>query len=195
MAAVRLRARTLAFGILASVGILVLALAIHVMVAGPSSPATAVGVSPSPSATLSPSASPTSTPRATAPALSGYALPDRTLTPGAVLSPNVAQVCTPGYARSVRSVSAEEKLQVEAEYHWTHRPGNGQEIDHLIPLELGGSNGITNLWPEPAPDFHVKDRLENALHGAVCGGTMQLADAQQCIAVNWVGCWRRMGEP
>lgn len=22
-------------------------------------------------------------------------------------------------------------------------------MDHLIPLELGGSNRLTNLWPEP----------------------------------------------
>jgi hypothetical protein len=23
------------------------------------------------------------------------------------------------------------------------------ELDHLIPLELGGSNDLRNLWPQP----------------------------------------------
>ena len=37
------------------------------------------------------------------------------------------------------------------------------EVDHFIPLEIGGSNDLTNLWLEPAsptPGFHQKDQFE-----------------------------------
>jgi hypothetical protein len=33
------------------------------------------------------------------------------------------------------------------------------------------------------------DSLEN-LHEEVCTGKMPLADAQKCIASNWVECWK-----
>ena len=58
-----------------------------------------------------------------------------------------------------------------------------------LPLELGGSNDIRNLWPqpdEPRPGWDEKNRLENELHAEVCAGKMPLADAQHCIAANWV---------
>src|SRR5437773_1158694 len=63
------------------------------------------------------------------------------------------------------------------------------EEDHLIPLELGGAPADPrNLWPEPYASKHgarVKDRLENALHRAVCAGQIGLRAAQRAIARNW----------
>ena len=54
----------------------------------------------------------------------------------------------PSYAHSVRNVSAATKRAVYAEYGIaSHQPGK-YEVDHLISLELGGSNDIRNLWPE-----------------------------------------------
>ena len=61
---------------------------------------------------------------------------------------DAATVCTPGYAKSVRHVSGKVKAQVYAEYGIvSHRPGE-YEVDHLISLELGGSDDIKNLWPD-----------------------------------------------
>ena len=75
-------------------------------------------------------------------------LPDPNLTPGSTFNVTAQDVCTPGYARKVRDVPAEMKRQVYREYGITsHCPGD-YEVDHLIPLELGGSNSIKNLWPE-----------------------------------------------
>lgn len=116
-------------------------------------------------------------------------LPDGSCTPGATFaSATTAQICTSGYAHSVRNVPQAEKDQVYAEYGITsHSPGQ-YEVDHLISLEPGGSNDLKNLWPEaaqPVPGFHEKDQVENDLHAQVCSGKMQLKDAQHAIATNW----------
>jgi hypothetical protein len=123
-------------------------------------------------------------------------LPDSPCTPGAIF-PNatVQQMCGYGYASSVRNVPLSEKDQVYAEYGIYHHYSGQYEVDHLVPLELGGSNDIANLWPEaasPAPGFHQKDEVENYLHDQVCSGAMSLKDAQTQIATNWLAVYNRM---
>jgi hypothetical protein len=80
---------------------------------------------------------------------------------------------------------------VEIEYGLVPRVyGSTMEVDHIVSLELGVSNDIANLYPEKAtlpanaPDFPVKDKLENKLHGLVCDGTMTLRGVQWQIAAN-----------
>lgn len=124
------------------------------------------------------------------------ALPDSACTPGAIIATATKeQVCQPGYARNVRDVPTQEKDQVYAEYGIrSHRPGQ-YEVDHLISLELGGSNDIANLWPqaaEPRPGFHEKDKVENYLHDRVCSGALSLAQAQEEIATNWLDVYNHM---
>lgn len=117
------------------------------------------------------------------------ALPDASCTPGAVfLNATVAQICKAGYAQSVRDVPQSEKDRVYAEYGIASHPTGTYEVDHLVPIEIGGSNDIKNLWPEaalPKPGFHEKDRVESYLHIQVCSGKMALKDAQTAIAANW----------
>lgn len=127
------------------------------------------------------------------------ALPDSACTPGAVF-PNVTkeQICKPGYAKSVRNVPEAEKAQVYAEYGINHHKAGEYEVDHLVSLELGGSNEIANLWPEaasPTPGFHQKDRYENYLHDQVCSGAISLEEAQRRIATNWLQYWQEAGQP
>ena len=72
------------------------------------------------------------------------------------------------------------------------------EVDHLISLELGGSNRLRNLWPEPYNivwNAHVKDRLENRLHQMVCAGELDLTTAQQAIASDWIAAYKRYESP
>jgi hypothetical protein len=99
----------------------------------------------------------------------------------------------------VRDVPAEMKRQVYREYGIiSHGPGD-YEIDHLIPLELGGSNSIKNLWPEShrtSPwNAQVKDRLEDKLHELVCSGQLDLKTAQQAIASNWIEAYKKYVSP
>ena len=73
--------------------------------------------------------------------------------------------------------------------------GVALEIDHIISLELGGSNDVTNLYPEKAnaqPGYHLKDKLENRLHDMLCAGQIGLRAAQQQIASNWVKLYKKV---
>jgi hypothetical protein len=80
-------------------------------------------------------------------------------------------VCVPGYAKKVRAVPAWLKRQASAEYGITQYKTGNYEVDHLIPLSLGGSNSIRNLWPESTKtspwNSYVKDALERKLHKLV----------------------------
>lgn len=115
---------------------------------------------------------------------------DAACTPGAIFTDvTKSMICKSGYSKSVRNVSNEVKSQVYAEYGITTHTSGQYEVDHLIPLELGGSNDIANLWPEaalPTPGFHEKDAVENYLHSQVCSGKMSLTEAQQKEANSWV---------
>ena len=123
-------------------------------------------------------------------------LQDPACTPVAIITTATKdQICQPGYSRSVRNVLTSEKNQVYAEYGITHHSTGEYEVDHLISLELGGSNDIANLWPEaasPKPGFHEKDMVENYLHDQICSGAMPLKQAQIEIATNWLAVYNRM---
>jgi hypothetical protein len=123
--------------------------------------------------------------------------PDQRLTRGDILTADAAVVCAPGYAKSVRHVSQSEKLEVYREYGVSYPQARGAyEVDHFIPLELGGSNEIINLWLEPAdpePGFHEKDAVENYLHAQVCvTKTISLAEAQREIRTDWYAVYLRI---
>ncbi len=115
--------------------------------------------------------------------------PDPKLTPGDVLTTDGNIVCVSGYSSSVRAVSVSMKARVYEEYGLSYPQSRGAfEADHFIPLELGGSNDIKNLWPEagePRPGYKEKDEVENYLHREVCEGRMTLEEAQKRIREDW----------
>jgi hypothetical protein len=124
----------------------------------------------------------------------GLILQNASMTPGAVFPVGVATICMPGYAESVRHITLVEKERVAAAYGFTGRYSE-VEFDHLISLEIGGSNDPKNLWPQPIAQARVKDRLENYLHDQVCAGKMSLKEAQDGIARDWVTFWNQLGQP
>lgn len=134
----------------------------------------------------------------------GEVLPDPTCTPGAV-DPAVTQaninstVCSSGYTTAVRppaSVTDAFKVTVVAAYG--EQDSSTTELDHLVPLELGGASTASNLWPEPNRTGatgvdNPKDSVEDAANHAVCDGQMTLAAAQRAIASNWVALGQELG--
>jgi hypothetical protein len=122
--------------------------------------------------------------------------PDRQCSPGAYYSAlTKARLCDPAFRTGpIRNVPTSVKHMVEVEYGLAPASyGRTLEIDHIVSLELGGSNDIANLFPEKAdanPGYHVKDTLENKLHDLVCSGTMTLRSAQRRIASNWQALYK-----
>jgi hypothetical protein len=115
-------------------------------------------------------------------------LPDPRCTPGSY-DPymTAARICAPGYrTRSYRPPSyqtARAKYEV-VEPAYGQRDVHG-ELDHLVPLELGGSNDLSNLWVEAGGVPNPKDAVENRLHDKVCSGQISLRVAQTRIAMDW----------
>jgi hypothetical protein len=115
------------------------------------------------------------------------------------MTTDMAVVCQHS-TRERRRVSSAVHRQAFTEYGISYpQPHGSYEVDHLIPLELGGDNVIANLWPEaaePVPGFHEKDKVENYLHRQVCSGALSLADAQRQIATDWITVWKQIeGKP
>ena len=130
------------------------------------------------------------------------ARPDPIMTPGAV-DPHVtlADICT-GRTKERRHVSPATRAKVLSDYNVTDAASVGMELDHLVPLALGGANTAPNLWPQPTPDYEIKDRLEIKMQRQVCAAWRTLASAeadevlhqeQRDIAADWVSAQRRYG--
>jgi len=124
-------------------------------------------------------------------------LPTPTQTPGDTVAVPQELLCKSKYTACVRSVTEATKKVVVKAYGIADYNGTNYEIDHLISLELGGSNSAKNLWPQSyvtTPwNARIKDTLENKLSEMVCSNQISLADAQQAIRTNWVDAYRKYG--
>jgi hypothetical protein len=132
----------------------------------------------------------------------GYPVPDSRCTPGGIVPGLTADVLRdPQWrTRCIRNCqSSNAQKHVTYEWYGLARPvdNSGQnqvcELDHLVPIELGGADGLGNIWPECGPDenalqdryFKCKDRVEDYLAAKVLAGEMPLEQAQIGIAVDW----------
>jgi hypothetical protein len=127
--------------------------------------------------------------------LSSFALPQSSfafITPNSTQTPGL--LCTPQdpnfkmydypehIARCTRNVGTDEKLKIAATYgNIAQSEWPNYEFDHLIPLCAGGSDDITNLWPQPIAEAHKKDVLENDICLAMKAGTLTQAQAIQKV--------------
>ena len=133
-------------------------------------------------------------------------LPRHDLTPGAI-DPRITQhnigdtICRRGYTATVRppfEYTNAMKHRLMRVYGVTGSI-HDYELDHLIPLELGGCPDCkANLWPQPKnlfPGAGEKDEVEEYLHRQVCSGAMPLATAQRDIAADWYSVYQRIRRP
>ena len=123
-------------------------------------------------------------------------LPDPTLTPGAVRTVDVGEICSTG-TRELRHWDRERDDRIMSEYGLPPGPHPDFEVDHLIPLGIGGADDERNLWPEPRrsiePQWNAetKDRLEWKLRDLVCSGQLDVREAQRMTAEDWVEAYGR----
>jgi hypothetical protein len=107
------------------------------------------------------------------------AVPNPTLTPGAVRPLTKLQVCSIKWGLDSRHVPLSMKKRVAKAYGvpWTEH--SAYVFDHFIPRELAGEDTDLNIWPQPKGESRAKDVVENRLHRDVCKGTITLAEAQR----------------
>jgi hypothetical protein len=132
----------------------------------------------------------------------GYPIPDPQCTPGGI-NPSVTTdvITNPAWrTECVRNCqSTESEKHVTYRWYGMREPpdnmGENQvcELDHLVPLELGGADALGNIWPQCGPGgvaldaryFKQKDHVEDFLASQVKAGKMPLDAAQRGIATDW----------
>jgi hypothetical protein len=132
-----------------------------------------------------------------APALADSTIvPDPTLTPGAIRTVDSAEICSHG-TRELRHWDRARDDRIMAEYGLPTGPHPDWEIDHLIPLGIGGADDEANLWPEPRrsvePTWNAerKDRLEWKLRELICDGQLDVHEAQRIMAEDWTEAYAK----
>ncbi len=115
------------------------------------------------------------------------------------LNPAVTQetihetICVPGWTKTVRpsfSYTNRIKRKKLREAGLPRERIHDFELDHAIPLSLGGSpDDERNLQLQPWDQARIKDAVEACLPKAVCDGSMALAEARERIWSSWrEGC-------
>jgi hypothetical protein len=119
---------------------------------------------------------------------------------GLSVNPDVTQatigqtICQGGWTRTVRpyvSTMKQIKAEMLAAIGEPIERRNQYELDHKIPLALGGAViDRRNLALQPIDEAREKDAIEVCLSSLVCQGKIELEDAQSAI---WED-WRKAGE-
>ncbi len=121
-------------------------------------------------------------------------VPDSRLTPGAALLATRQAVCTETNTKNKAVPVALQRKVFEA-YGISGAEPREYEVDYLITPALGGADDIHNLWPQSYSatvwNAEVKDALEDRLREMVCEGSLELTEAQQEIAWNWIAAYKK----
>lgn len=125
--------------------------------------------------------------------------PDASLTPGEVRPISLDQVCRNEKAEVVvANIPDDTRRNVFAAYGINPTNPGDYEVDYLITPDLGGSDSIRNLWPQPYSarwSAKEKDKLEQRLHQMVCAGNLDLETAQRDLAGNWIQAYKKYVQP
>ena len=127
------------------------------------------------------------------PSFASAQLPNSFQTPGAKSKANEAQVCAADFEASVKPMAKWQHDQALERYGKRPEDFTG-ELDHLIPLSLGGTNELDNIWPLP-PNKDMgpeqKKELDAKLHSMVCDKSITLKAAQEAIKKDWVKAYQQ----
>ena len=136
---------------------------------------------------------------ATAPVEAFEVRANKDLTGGSVRTVKPDEAC--GHAREHRGpMFSARRDEVLKRYGLPPGTHPDYEIDHLIPLCLGGSDDLSNLWPQPRRSIEekwnaeAKDRLERLICNMVCDGQINIAAAQEAFATDWIAAYQKYYE-
>ncbi len=126
--------------------------------------------------------------------------PNPTLSPGLIATDNLNDLTSHSacgtYSECHRNTTDAQKRTVRAEYP-TCPPE--QEIDHILPLSIGGADDVKNLWCQPLNNmwngqnwgYKTKDAIESYLASQVKNGKIAPKIAQECILNDWIACYQQ----
>jgi hypothetical protein len=132
-------------------------------------------------------------------------LPLRACTPGSVrddVDPAHLEltVCKPGWSDTIRPSTTETnrvKTFAMGAYGVPPELRSRTELDHDIPLSMGGSSHVTNLWPEvstrPVGFRNDKDDVEDHVRAAVCHHRVTWRAAITALADDWTTTETKLG--
>jgi hypothetical protein len=123
-----------------------------------------------------------------------FEVPSPRLTPGAARTVDREALCNSALPKN-QAAPANLRERVFQAYGIDHPDPGKYEVDYLITPALGGADDIRNLWPQPYVstvwNARVKDELEDRLRDLVCGGRLDLAEAQRDISTDWIAAYKK----
>lgn len=113
--------------------------------------------------------------------------PELTQTPGKLCESSAVKRYPEGISYCVRDVSSDTKKAIiriyDEKFGFQIRKMNRGEfkIDHFIPLSIGGSNSIENLWPQYKKVYEITDPIEQELSNKISEGRIKQTEAIRLI--------------
>src|SRR3954452_202809 len=119
-----------------------------------------------------------------------FTAPDNACTPGAYRVLSRSAVCTP---KDRPGLPAADRREVVTTYGVPRWSGHDGELDHRVPLFLGGLTIEDNLWPERGGIPNRKDALEALVRRRVCvEHTMRVRTAVRLFLADWRHAYRAL---
>lgn len=116
-----------------------------------------------------------------------FTAPDNHCTPGGFVPKSRADVCDGDTDRPTLKVA--ERRAIVGNYGVPGWTGANGELDHRVPLVLGGTTDRRNIWPEAGPPTNnPKDTLERVILRRVCDRKphpMRVRTAVLVFFVDW----------
>lgn len=120
--------------------------------------------------------------------------PNSRLTPGAVVTTDTNVVCAISSKANSLTMSLPVQTAVYDSYgYFLPAQQHKYILDYLVPITLGGSTRISNVWPAATKGtgFYQKTQLDHVLRSMVCQRSITLATAQQALEQDWYAAWLR----
>lgn len=117
-------------------------------------------------------------------------LPD---VPGLVRTSDARLICSTG-TKQLRHWSRERDNRVLRRAGLPTGPHPDYEIDHLIPLGIGGADDEANLWAQKRKGewgAEKKDKLEWKMRDLICNHGFDPPALQMAIAHDWIEAYER----